>query len=220
MPAARANGASSSNLSRERDIVSDQLRITEQYASKIAADLEANRAEQESIDEQLQTLSARKDQLVQDEKALQSMRQALSSTPAPSARDERGRKAKTTSARVPSSRTSGETASSKGNGKPKAKKKAARERQQGPTLRERVKSYLIQQDRDPKSIRDISVALSEAHPTRTFTHQLVRNAAETLVRTGEVERLRQGSSVYYIEAGRPDGDTKPKDAVSEEPAAS
>jgi hypothetical protein len=76
---------------------------------------------------------------------------------------------------------------------------APRGKAAGPSLRELTGQYLARQS-EPRSVAEVTGDLRAAHPERTLSPQLVRNALEKLVATGAAERSKQGSSVYYTPA--------------------
>jgi hypothetical protein len=115
--------------------------------------------------------------------------------------------------------TAGKTAAKSGGRKPArkspAKKATARKtaaktagrRAAGPSLRELAREVL-EHHSEPRSAAEITKELQAAHPERTLTVQLVRNALEKLVATSAAERSKQGSSVYYT-SSRPSAATTP-----------
>ncbi|MCC3778234.1 hypothetical protein [Streptomyces sp. UNOB3_S3] len=87
--------------------------------------------------------------------------------------------------------------------KPEAKaaeKAAENGRRTGPTRRELVLE-LLARHHEPRTAGEVTKELEEAHPGRAASTQVVRNALESLVSTGDVERERQQKSVFYTAPG-------------------
>ncbi|MDT0448148.1 hypothetical protein [Streptomyces hesseae] len=82
----------------------------------------------------------------------------------------------------------------------KAAKEAGNGRRSGPTRRELVLE-LLARHHEPRTAGEITKELEEAHPERAASTQVVRNALESLVSTGDVERERQQKSVFYTAPG-------------------
>ncbi|MEV6654539.1 BlaI/MecI/CopY family transcriptional regulator, partial [Streptomyces sp. NPDC051219] len=84
-----------------------------------------------------------------------------------------------------------------GAGRAKKSGKAAKAAGNGlPTLRTLVTGHLADQH-EPRSVSEVTAALTTAHPERTLSATVVRNTLENLVAKGQAERTKQGSSVYY-----------------------
>ncbi|AZQ75177.1 hypothetical protein EKH77_32115 [Streptomyces luteoverticillatus] len=81
-----------------------------------------------------------------------------------------------------------------------AEKPAANGRRTGPTRRDLVLG-LLAQHHEPRTAGEVTKELEEAHPERAASTQVVRNALESLVSTGDVERERQQKSVFYTVPG-------------------
>ncbi|MEU3355990.1 hypothetical protein [Streptomyces sp. NPDC037389] len=82
----------------------------------------------------------------------------------------------------------------------KEAKEAGNGRRSGPTRRELVLE-LLARHHEPRTAGEITKELEEAHPERAASTQVVRNALESLVSTGDVERERQQKSVFYTAPG-------------------
>ncbi|MHA7959796.1 hypothetical protein ACX9I7_18755 [Streptomyces sp. L500] len=81
-----------------------------------------------------------------------------------------------------------------------AEKSAANGRRTGPTRRDLVLG-LLARHHEPRTAGEVTKELEEAHPERAASTQVVRNALESLVSTGDVERERQQKSVFYTAPG-------------------
>ncbi|MFF1273196.1 hypothetical protein ACFVZC_07275 [Streptomyces marokkonensis] len=66
----------------------------------------------------------------------------------------------------------------------------------GPKLVELVRRHLSEQS-EPRSAAEVAGALTEAHPERTIKTTVVRSTLEGLVARNQVQRTKQGSSVFY-----------------------
>ncbi|WP_149549322.1 hypothetical protein [Streptomyces marokkonensis] len=81
----------------------------------------------------------------------------------------------------------------------------------GPKLVELVRRHLSEQS-EPRSAAEVAGALTEAHPERTIKTTVVRSTLEGLVARNQVQRTKQGSSVFYTpsdaaeQAPKVDGD--------------
>ncbi|WP_221350789.1 hypothetical protein [Streptomyces beigongshangae] len=69
-----------------------------------------------------------------------------------------------------------------------------------PTLVELIREHLGRQS-EPRSSAEIATALAEAHPEREIKPKVVRTTVEGLVAKGQVQRTKQGSSVFYTTSG-------------------
>ncbi len=65
-----------------------------------------------------------------------------------------------------------------------------------PTLVELIREHLGRQS-EPRSSAEVATALAEAHPEREIKPKVVRTTVEGLVAKGQVQRTKQGSSVFY-----------------------
>ncbi|WP_307840141.1 hypothetical protein [Streptomyces sp. G44] len=170
----------------------------------MAADLEANRKEQQRIEAEMAVLQEKLGVLQKDCRVLENVQQVLETpdTPAPHAKKTSRKK------QVPAQRVSRSGAapakSSAGSGtQAKAAKKtpkAAADKpgtpQDAPTLVELISAHLRQQS-EPRSTAEITTALAQAHPERSIKTTVVRTTVEGLVAKGRAERTRQGNSVFY-----------------------
>ncbi|MGI5401017.1 hypothetical protein ACQEVG_16460 [Streptomyces sp. CA-135486] len=181
----------------------ENTNLKDQYGTQLAADLERNEKEQEHLKTQLTALQ-------RDHALLLSLQQALESGASPVGSGERvtadvhstGAESGTAvnQAAVPRARKGkGETHA--GSGRPKKAaapaKTAAKAKYSGkPTLRDLVAGHLAEQH-EPRSVAEVTAELTTAHPDRTLSATVVRNTLENLVAKAEVERTKQGGSVYY-----------------------
>ncbi|CAM5698711.1 Regulatory protein OS=Streptomyces alboniger OX=132473 GN=CP975_01000 PE=4 SV=1 [Streptomyces alboniger] len=190
-----------------------------QYAAQVASDLEANRKEQERIGAEVAALTEQLQVLENDHSLLVNMQQALGANgtggaPAGTAKKESSRakaapksqqSAKKTS--TPRKKKSAATPPAKPAGKStikattkstaaKATPKVPAARTPEPTLGELIRDHLAKQS-EPRSSAEIASALTEAHPDRTIKTTVVRTTVEKLVAKSQVQRTRQGSSVFY-----------------------
>jgi len=199
----------------------EDIPLRTEYATKVAEDLERNEAEQERVRSEMAELEARLAALQREHALLLNMRNVLTDeankadkadeaasraaddapeagAEAPAAVVPKARRSRNDGART--RRGGGKNGNGKnGNGKNGARKNT------GPTLRELVRSCLLQRH-EPLSVADIAKELAAAHPDRTVTTPVVRNTLEALVAAGAVERSKQRKSVFYT-------------AVTAEPAA-
>jgi hypothetical protein len=200
--------------------------LTSQYITQVADDIERNGKEQERIGEEISALQERLLALQHDQTVLVTMQKALGAgltkpgpdaVEVPSARRDRdttepssGRRArvhKTTTA--PSGHTPNRSDPMRSVVRGTATK-AAR-----PTLVELIRRHLTEQS-EPRSAAEVSAALSQAHPDRRVTTNVVRTTLEGLVAKGHAHRTKQGSSVFYTSAPtEPDQRTKSAAAVAE-----
>lgn len=215
--------------------------LTSQYTAQVANDLERNVKEQERVTAEIAALQEQLTVLQQDHAILVNMQQALglapaaaSAAPASAAAPAAGEETAPGSATVPAPRRRGgakradkpgkkaaaRTAPGKQARKPsaakaKAERPAARTaaRTDGPKLVELVRRHLGEQS-EPRSAAEVAGALGAAHPDRTIRTTVVRNTLEGLVARNQVQRTKQGSSVFYTAA---DTDAKAPKADTEAP---
>ena len=204
----------------------EDIPLRTEYATKVAEDLERNEAEQERVRSEMAELEARLAALQREHALLLNMRNVLTDeadkadkadeAASRTADDAPEAGAEAPAAVVPKARRSRNDGArtrrgggKNGNGKNGARKNGARKngarKNTGPTLRELVRSCLLQRH-EPLSVADIAKELAAAHPDRTVTTPVVRNTLEALVAAGAVERSKQRKSVFYT-------------AVTAEPAA-
>ncbi|MGW1591503.1 BlaI/MecI/CopY family transcriptional regulator [Streptomyces sp. NPDC002386] len=194
--------------------------LTSQYISQVASDLERNVKEQERIAEELNTLQAELTALQHDHGVLVNMQQALgvpTPTTAPShangaAVPPSGKKATSASGRRRTAKADA-VKSPKGKKQAAAKsatRKPAARKVTGPTLVDLIRHHLIEQ-KEPRSAAEVSKELSDAHPDRTISSNVVRTSLENLVARSLVQRNKQGSSVFYTASARAESTSEPKD---------
>ncbi|MFH8463065.1 hypothetical protein [Streptomyces sp. NPDC017991] len=83
-----------------------------------------------------------------------------------------------------------------------------------PTLVELIREHLGRQS-EPRSSAEVATALAQAHPEREIKPKVVRTTVEGLVAKGQVQRTKQGSSVFYTTSKAAPADT----AATEQAAA-
>ncbi|GHB06391.1 hypothetical protein [Streptomyces chryseus] len=188
----------------------DNPSLQSQYAGQVDADLERNTAEQERIRSEVDALRSRLEALEKDHELLVSMRAALGApaarktkqvrqtrTAAPTVPGARRAKAASTDDKSAAKRTAERTG---GTAPASTVAKAGRT---APPLRELVVAVLAKHD-EPRSAAEVTQELTEAHPGRTLSVTVVRNALEASVAKNQSERTKQQKSVYY-RAVRNDG---------------
>ncbi|MGW7201232.1 hypothetical protein [Streptomyces chryseus] len=191
----------------------DNPSLQSQYAGQVDADLERNTAEQERIRSEVDALRSRLEALEKDHELLVSMRAALGAPPA--RKTKQARRTRTAAPTVPGARRA-KAASTDGKGAAKRTAGAApantgaKAGRTSPPLRELVVAVLAKHE-EPRSAAEVTQELTEAHPGRTLSVTVVRNALEASVAKNQSERTKQQKSVYY-RAVRNDG-------AHEEPAA-
>ncbi|MEU0374951.1 hypothetical protein ABZ070_33110, partial [Streptomyces sp. NPDC006283] len=85
----------------------------------------------------------------------------------------------------------------------------------GPALTELIYAHLAGQS-EPRTAQEITKVLAEAHPGRTVNVNLVRTTTERLVGRSRVERVKQGSTVYYTARAAADaGDAEVEKVTSD-----
>ncbi|MFK0118010.1 hypothetical protein [Streptomyces sp. NPDC090994] len=97
------------------------------------------------------------------------------------------------SAAEPAAKTAAKTAARTG---ARASAKTAVKKPAAPTLGELILGVLAEQA-EPRSAAEVATALGEAHTDRTVKTTVVRNTLENLVARNQVQRTKQGSSVFY-----------------------
>jgi hypothetical protein len=173
--------------------------VQDQYAAQVAADLEANRKEQErigaevaSLQEQLQVLENNHSLLVRVQQALTPAARTAANSP----KKATGRQKTATKPERNTTKSAGARAKKPATtATPAAKVPAARTA--GPTLVELVRGHLDQHS-EPRSAAEITSALDQAYPERNIKTTVVRTTVEGLVAKGRAERTKQGSSVFYL----------------------
>ncbi|MEV6784788.1 hypothetical protein [Streptomyces sp. NPDC051098] len=189
------------------------------YADKVATDLADNTAEQDRIRAEIEDLQAQLATLEADHTLLKDMSAALGNTTTAVPAPRRGAKkatAKKTAAKRTAAKTAAMTAPA---AKPEAKtttakkttaktvKKAAVKAgaDKGPALTELIHRHLAGQS-EPRTAQEIAKVLAEANPGRNVNVNLVRTTTERLVGRSRVERVKQGSTVYYTAQAADAGD--------------
>ncbi|MEU9187507.1 hypothetical protein AB0D14_23795 [Streptomyces sp. NPDC048484] len=189
------------------EVESAATELKTQYAAQVAGDLERNTREQERIGAEVGALEEQLRALRHDRSLLAELQRALggdspagagpntgkSTAPAPSvprqasAATAAGRRKKATSTKPAA--------------KPAASKPAAAKSAAGkPTLVELIREHLGRQN-EPRSSAEVATGLAEAHPDREIKPKVVRTTVEGLVARGQVQRTKQGSSVFYTVPG-------------------
>lgn len=167
--------------------------LTSQYTAQVTSDLERNLKEQERIHHEIAALQQQLATLQHDHTVLVNMHQALGLTPptaeaepspAPAPRKRAG-------TRRPAQPKKATTPKASKSATPKAEAKTAE-----PTLVSLIRDHLAAQS-EPRSTAEIASAMGQAHPDRGIKATVVRTTLEALVAKGTVQRVKQGSSVYY-----------------------
>ncbi|MBV1938875.1 BlaI/MecI/CopY family transcriptional regulator [Streptomyces sp. BV286] len=218
------------------EVESATTELKTQYAAQVAADLERNTKEQERIGAEVAALEEQLSALQHDRTLLAELQRALGgendlpqaarstgkgSTPKPSVPRQAtaGRRKKATATKAaakpaaakpaakPAVKAAAPKAATKAATKaaaadPAAAKPAAAK----PTLVELIRDHLAQQS-EPRSSAEVTTALTEAHPDREIKPKVVRTTVEGLVAKGQVQRTKQGSSVFYTPSGTAAADT-------------
>ncbi|MFE6128712.1 hypothetical protein ACFQ6Q_10635 [Streptomyces sp. NPDC056437] len=169
------------------------------YAEKVAADLADNTAEQDRIRAEIEDLQAQLVALEADHALLKDMSAALGNTTAAVPQPRRGAKKSATTAAK----------------KTAAKKTTAKAGEnKGPSLTDLIHIHLTGQS-EPRTAQEITKVLAEAHPGRNVNVNLVRTTTERLVGRSRVERVKQGSTVYYTAQAAADfGDANAEKATA------
>ncbi|MGX1881519.1 hypothetical protein [Streptomyces sp. NPDC055287] len=176
--------------------------LQSQYAQQVDADLERNTKEQERVRAEVEDLRAQLEELEKDYELLVSMRAALGTPPAKKAKSA---KPATTTAAVPRARRAkAAPETSKRPKKTAQSNTGAKANKTTPPLRELVVAILTKHD-EPRSAAEVTQELTEAHPDRTLSVTVVRNALEASVAKNQSERTKQQKSVYYraVKSGQP-----------------
>ncbi|MFF4229566.1 hypothetical protein [Streptomyces sp. NPDC001820] len=180
--------------------------LQSQYAKQVDADLERNTREQEHIRSEAAALQAQLEELQKDHELLETLRATLGTPSVEKA------KAAAKTATVPKARrTKTSTDTDKRPRPAKAKTEAkAKASKTAPPLRELVVAVLAGHQ-EPRSVAEVAQELAQAHPERTLSVTVVRNALEASVAKNQSERTKQQKSVYYS--------TIKKESPAEQPAA-
>ncbi|WAU83408.1 BlaI/MecI/CopY family transcriptional regulator [Streptomyces sp. Qhu-G9] len=219
------------------EVESAATELKTQYAAQVAADLERNTKEQERIGAEVAALEEQLSALQHDRTLLAELRRALGgendlpqaarsagkgSTPKPSvprqATATAGRRKKATATKAaakpaaakPATKPAVKAAAPKPTPKAATKADAAepavKPAAAKPTLVELIRDHLAQQS-EPRSSAEVTTALTQAHPDREIKPKVVRTTVEGLVAKGQVQRTKQGSSVFYTPSGTAPADT-------------
>ncbi|WAU82657.1 hypothetical protein O1Q96_24780 [Streptomyces sp. Qhu-G9] len=185
--------------------------LTSQYVAQVTSDLERNTKEQERITADIDALQDQLRTLQHDHTVLTNMQQALGTsapaiqptpqeTEAPSVprqkTDTKPGAGKRTRAKKTPAAQDGKAAKKPVPKKPAAAPKETAGKATGSTLVELVRRHLADQG-EPRSAAEIATTLGQAHPDRAIKTTVVRTTLENLVAKSQVQRTKQGSSVYY-----------------------
>ncbi|MFI1801203.1 hypothetical protein ACH427_28185 [Streptomyces sp. NPDC020379] len=180
----------------------DDAGIQARYAARFAADLENNEKEQEA-------LRARLAKLETERAWLMGMRGTVAKEQ--DAPGKEAGKAEVT-AGVPQPRRAKKAAAAPGRRKKAAQARDAEapkpagtraKKGDGPTLGELVLG-LLGRHHQPRMVSEVVNELTQAHPERVASTQVVRNTVEALVAKGRLERERKQGSVFYTAPGAKD----------------
>ncbi|MEV0257340.1 hypothetical protein AB0H82_24185 [Streptomyces sp. NPDC050732] len=147
---------------------------------------------------------------LEERAAVPAPRTKKKSTGSDAAASKRARAGKTAPPKAAAGKSEGKAAaksSGKGAGKSSGsgagKAEAARPAKPAqPTLVELIRGHLAAQS-EPRSAAEIATALGQAHPQRSVKTTVVRTTLEGLVAKSQVQRSKQGSSVFYTAASAP-----------------
>ncbi|MEW2565717.1 hypothetical protein [Streptomyces sp. NPDC047070] len=135
---------------------------------------------------------------------------AVSKAPAPKSAAAKPAAAKSTASKPTASKaTASKTGAKSAAAEPGAAKAAAAK----PTLVELIREHLGRQS-EPRSSAEVATALAEAHPEREIKPKVVRTTVEGLVAKGQVQRSKQGSSVFYTTSKAAPADTATEKAAA------
>ncbi|MET9517938.1 hypothetical protein [Streptomyces sp. NPDC002994] len=190
-----------------------------QYAQQVDTDLERNTKEQERITAEVADLQDQLAALQKDHELLVSMQAALGTSHARKARVSKAPKsakagkaaAAAPAVTVPRARRAKENpGTDKRSRKTAESNTGAKANKTSPPLRELVVAVLAKHE-EPRSAAEVTQELAQAHPERTLSVTVVRNALEASVAKNQSERTKQQKSVYYR--------VVKNDRATEEPAA-
>jgi hypothetical protein len=189
--------------------------LTSHYTAQVTADLERNTKEQERISGEIALLSQQLAALQHDHIVLVNIHQAIGTiapTPAPTVKTKPSGSPAVPSPRkkaTPKTATSKQTRPKKTAPKapataaamatPAPADKAEASKPAQPTVVDLVRGHLAEHS-EPRSAAEITAALGQAHPARTFKTTGVRMTLEGLVAKSYAQRTKQGASVYYTAA--------------------
>lgn len=200
--------------------------LASQYAAQVTGDLERNAREQERLNSEIADLQEQLAALRRDHSVLVTIQQALGATRAPAeetgapdtaavpsprrkpapAEGTGGKRTRAkkpaaqqrrTAKKVPSAGGSATEPTARSTAKSTARSAKNTAKKPGaPTLGELILGVLSQRT-EPRSAAEVATALGEAHPDRPVKTTVVRNTLENLVARNQVQRTKQGSSVFY-----------------------
>ncbi|WP_405940199.1 hypothetical protein OG338_29120 [Streptomyces sp. NBC_00726] len=168
------------------------------YAERFATDLTDNRAEQKELTAQIERLRARLAQLRADETWLTGMQAALPGETAPP----RPRRAPRTGEKPAEDDTPSGTPvpgpRPAGRAKPRpSRAKAGGSRAATATAPLHQLIRALMPPGEPRLVREVHADLTEAHPERGTSVQVVRNTLETLVKRGAIGKgIQKGAAMY------------------------
>jgi len=219
------------------EVESAATELKTQYAAQVSGDLERNIKEQERIGAEVTALEEQLRALQHDQTLLAELQRALGgdglaqagsnakkgSTPTPSvprqAKATAGKRSKATAKSTAKSAPKATAGSATGSTAPKAAAKSAAVKPEAtkpavgqPTLVELIREHLSRQS-EPRSSAEVATALAEAHPEREIKPKVVRTTVEGLVAKGQVQRAKQGSSVFYTTPKTAPADTSAEQAA-------
>ncbi|MEV7341844.1 hypothetical protein [Streptomyces sp. NPDC093544] len=172
--------------------------LTSQYSAQVAEDLRRNTKEQDRLSSEIDALQEQLNSLQSDHLILQSLQQTLSQQATSEPKTPRV----PDTASVPAQQQA-ETTSKPTNAKPKSaadKSSRGKSRAGQPTLIDLIRTHLDEQA-EPRSAAEITVALGGSHPDRNLKNTVVRTTLENLVAKNRARRLKQGHSVFYVSPG-------------------
>ncbi|WP_030574294.1 BlaI/MecI/CopY family transcriptional regulator [Streptomyces aureocirculatus] len=181
------------------DAKTETAGIQEAYAARLAADLESKLQEQERIRAEADALQDRLRVLEDDQQKLTNMQQVLGAPGATTAGPKNASSRKKTATPAASRKKPVKAAPSRAKQTAPAAAgtpKVPAQRSTGPTLVELIHGHLVQQ-REPRSISEVTEALAKTHPDRGIKPTVVRTTMENLVAKGRTERRKQGTAVFY-----------------------
>jgi len=191
-------------------ITTTTTELTSHYAAQVTSDLERNTKEQDRVSAEIAALQAQLTALQHDHSVLVNVQQALGTAAAsaqpvttPDSATVPAPRKKSTAKPGTSKRTlakkagaeQGRSAARKPAGRKPAVKAAATKGAKL-TLVELVHGHLAEQG-EPRSAAEVTTALGKAHPERDIKATVVRNTLEGLVAKNQVQRTKQGASVFY-----------------------
>lgn len=195
------------------------------YAERLAADLAANRSEQEELTARIAELQARLEQRKKDESWLTGMQTTLSGATAPgrshaapkagaAAVGEEAPAVKAVPKPRPARRAKVPSVSAVSAGRTGKKASAAADA----PLRELIRALMPVGE--PRLAREVHADLEKAHPERGTSVQVVRNTLETMVKRGAVAKgIQKGAAMYTVSGPATTAQTADRPAREEATAA-